>query len=112
MGTTVLLVGLKAGVVDQAKRGVGMPDLEVLAATGVDEVRALFARTRIDHVIMGAGLELEDRVAVIREVFRASDSTTVHMKDRASGPGGFLPFIRAVLHGLHPEPASSIEHAT
>ena len=49
---------------------------------------------------MGAGLELEARLEIVREVFLASDRTTVHMKDVASGPEGFLPFVRAVVGGL------------
>ena len=49
---------------------------------------------------LGAGLRLEDRLEIIREVVLASDRTTVHMKDFASGPDGFLAFVRSVLTGL------------
>jgi hypothetical protein len=34
------------------------------------------------------------------EIFLASDTATVHMKDAASGPDGFLPFARSVFAGL------------
>ncbi len=33
-------------------------------------------------------------------MFRESATTSVHLKDAASGPGGFLPFVRGVLVGL------------
>jgi hypothetical protein len=59
-----------------------------------------FGRADIDHVIVGGGLDLEARAAMVREVFQASDRATVHMKDQMSGPEGFLPLARAVLAGL------------
>lgn len=68
--------------------------------TGIDDVRSAFGQTPIDHVIMGAGLDLDTRLEIIREIFESSDKTTVHMKDGASGPQGFLPFVRSVLGGL------------
>jgi len=51
---------------------------------------------------MGAGIDLETRLQIVREIFQLSETTTVHMKDRLSGPDGFLPFVRAVLRGLTP----------
>jgi hypothetical protein len=63
-------------------------------------VRFAFAQADINHVIMGASLDLETRLEIVREIFLTSDTTTVHMKDFASGPDGFLPFVRSVLTGL------------
>lgn len=40
------------------------------------------------------------RLEIVREMFRSSDTTTVHMKDRVSGKQTFLPFARSVLRGL------------
>jgi hypothetical protein len=80
--------------------GQRMPDVQLLVATRLDEVRSAFAQADIDQVIMGAGLDLEARREIVREIFLASDSTTVHLKDFASGPDGFLPFVRSVLAGL------------
>jgi hypothetical protein len=37
-------------------------------ATGLDEVRAALAEAPIDHVIMGAGLDLEVRLGIVRAV--------------------------------------------
>ena len=50
-------------------------NLRLMGATGLDEVRSAFARTRVDHVIMGAGIDLETRLQIVRHVFRSSDST-------------------------------------
>ena len=63
-------------------------------------MRSAFADADIDHVIMGAALDLETRLEIVREIFQASDTTTVHLKDFASGSDGFLPFVRSVLTGL------------
>ena len=49
---------------------------------------------------MGAGIELDARLAVVRAVYEASDVATVHLKDVASGPGGFLPFVKAISKAL------------
>jgi hypothetical protein len=35
-----------------------MPDVQLFGGTGIEDVRTTFARTTIDLVIMGAGLEL------------------------------------------------------
>jgi hypothetical protein len=48
----------------------------------------------IDIVIMGAGIELEKRLEIVRYVFNTSNTTTVHMKDWETGPEGFVPFYQ------------------
>lgn len=85
---------------DNTKSHLNDPDLEIFGGTGVDDVRSTFAQTEVDHVFMGAGIELEKRLEIVAEVFRLSNTTTVHLKDSASGPQGFLPFVQAVLAGL------------
>ncbi|HEV2872528.1 MAG TPA: hypothetical protein VG409_14065 [Actinomycetota bacterium] len=100
MTRTVLLLGRLGVVVEDAQRQLGIPAARLLVATGLDEVRSALAQADIDHVIMGAGLDLEARLEIVREIFLASDTATVHMKDVASGPDGFLPFARSVLAGL------------
>ena len=100
MTRNVLVLGRLGIVVDDAQLQLRMPDVRLFVATGLDEVRSAFADADIDHVIMGAGLDLETRLEIVREVFLASETTTVHLKDFASGPDGFLPFVRSVLTGL------------
>lgn len=100
MATNVLLLGLKLTVVDDVREHLGMPDVELFAGAGLADLRSVLAERKIDHVIMGAGLDLDIRLEAVRTVFESSDTTTVHMKDFASGPEGFGPFVRAVLTGL------------
>ncbi len=96
----VLLLGLTGVVIEEAQQQLDMPHLQLFGGTGVDDVRSTFTQTGIDHVIMGAGFDLETRLEIVREVFQSSDRTTVHMKDRVSGKQTFLPFARSVLRGL------------
>jgi hypothetical protein len=100
MTRNVLLLGRLGVVVEDAQQQLRMPDVRLVVATGLGEVRSAFADADIDHVIMGAGLDLETRLEIVREIFLASDTTTVHLKDFASGPDGFLPFVQSVLAGL------------
>jgi hypothetical protein len=99
MTRNVLLLGRKGIVVDDVKNQLHVPDVQVFGGTGIEDVRAVFARTRIDHVIMGAGIDLEARLEIVREIFHLSETTAVHMKDVASGPRGMLPFVRSILAG-------------
>jgi hypothetical protein len=111
MAKRVMIVGLRAGLVDAFRRQLELPDVELLAGTGVEDIRSAFADADIDHVFLGGGLDLETRSAAVAEIFRSSDRATVHLKDHLSGPEGFVPFVRAVLHGLDDyEPVAS-EHA-
>jgi hypothetical protein len=100
MTKNVLLLGRTSAVIGDAEQHLDMPGVQLIGATGIDDVRAAFARLRIDHVIMGAGLDLEDRMRIVREIFQLSTTATVHMKNREPGPEGFLPFARSVLRGL------------
>ncbi|QLY32716.1 hypothetical protein H0264_11085 [Nocardia huaxiensis] len=101
MTTTVLLLGLKASVVEEVRAGLDIPNLEIRSGTSIEDLRETLAQLPVDHVVMGAGLDLEQRLGIVREIFETSDRTTVHMKDRASGPEGFLPFVQGVLGGLN-----------
>jgi hypothetical protein len=96
----VVLLGLTGVVVDEAQQQLSAADVRLFAGSGIDDLRSVFAQAPVDHVIMGAGLDLDARLEIVREIFRVSDRTTVHMKDHASGKEAFLPFVRAVLHGL------------
>jgi hypothetical protein len=94
----VLLLGLKDVIVDDVKDLVQAADIQLFGGTGIDDVRTTFQRTSIDSVIMGGGIDLETRLEIVREIFQLSNPTSVHMKDVASGPKGFLPFVRSILN--------------
>jgi len=100
MTRRVLVLGLMPGLLDDFRRQLDVPDVELVGGTGVDDVRSAFVQGDLDHVIMGGGLNLQTRLEVVREVFQSSDKATVHLKDHLSGPEGFVPFARSVLRGL------------
>ena len=98
---TILLLGRLGVNVENVRKNLSVGNVDLLAGTNLREVKAAFESNEIDVVIMGAGIDLDDRIAIIRYVFESSNSTTVHMKDRQSGPAGMLPFVDKVLKGLN-----------
>ena len=100
MAKTVLLLGVRADVLETAQQQLQAPGIEFLSGTREADVDRGLRQADIDHVIIGGGLDLGARAAMVRTVFQSSDRVTVHMKDQMSGPEGFLPFVQAVLGGL------------
>ena len=97
---TVLLVGRTKMVIDDVRAALGLSDTGLSAVTNLAEVQEALQAHQVSHVFVGAGIELEQRLEIVRAVFQNSETATVHLKDSASGPGGFLPFVRAILSGL------------
>ena len=97
MNKNVLLVGRKAIVLDDVRKGLAVQDVTLFSASTLDDVRKVLDDHSIDMVIMGAGIDLDTRVQIVRHIFEASNSITVHMKDWDSGLQGFLPFVKGLL---------------
>jgi hypothetical protein len=97
----ILIVGRLQSNIPTAKE-TGFKNVELFSATNLEEIKSAFAKNNhhIDIVILGAGIDLEARLEIVRYIFTTSNETSVHMKDRATGPEGFLPFIKDVLKGL------------
>lgn len=106
----ILLVGKSLTSVPPLDQ-LTIKDVEYFAAPSLTAVQQIFGQNSnvIDTVIMGAGIELEKRLEIVKYVFNTSNTTTVHMKDWETGPEGFIPFINRVLSGLlrdNSQPAS------
>ena len=100
MTKNILLIGRTPSVIDEVISKTESPNFHFLAGGNtIEEVRSIFSMHSIDHVIVGGGIDLERRIEIVRDVFRLSDSTTVHMNS-PSGPESFLPFVRSVLSGI------------
>ncbi len=95
-----LLLGRKGIIVDDVKDGIDPTSINLFGGKSLQDVKDTFDQNKIDIVIMGAGLDIIDRLDIVRYIFETSKSTTVHMKDWNSGPGGMLPFVNSVLNGL------------
>lgn len=105
MTTYVLLLGRTPFDPQVVEDEIDSPDVEFGYGTSLNDVEAAFQLGPVDVVIMGAGIPLRDRLAIVEHVFESSESTSVHMKDRASGQPGMMPFINRILGGLsRPEP--------
>jgi NAD(P)-dependent dehydrogenase (short-subunit alcohol dehydrogenase family) len=105
MAKTILLLGRKGIIVSDAQSQLPDPGLKIYTGTNIEDVKAAFEKEaegngRIDYVFMGAGIELEKRLEIVREVYERSRVTSVFLKDAESGPGGFLAFVRGVLRGV------------
>ncbi len=81
---------------------LSVTNVQLFAATNLEEVKKVFENNsnQIDIAITGAGIDLEKRLEIVQYIFTTSNTTSVHMKDRATGPEGFLPFINNVLIGI------------
>ena len=97
---TILLVGRTQAVLKDARESLPADNIAVLSATNLDEVKKAFAGSKIDMVVVGAGIDLDSRLAIVRHIFEVSTSTTVHLKDQDSGPEGMRPFVDGVLRGF------------
>lgn len=95
----ILLVGRTQSVIDDVIKQLGSGDVEFSTSTSPEGVDDVLANAQFDQVIIGGGLDLDARLQIVRRVFEASSSTTVHMNS-PSGPDSFLPFVRSVLRGL------------
>lgn len=100
MPRQVLLLGRTGIVFDDIEAALDSKGLTLHAGTSLDDVETVMANNPVDTVIMGAGIDINTRLAIIRHIFDVSSSTTVHMKDWDSGPAGMLPFVRGVLTGV------------
>ena len=100
MAKTVLLLGLRPDVVQGAKRELEAPGTTVITGSGPADVGPAFSQADVDHVFIGGGLDVDTRVAIVREVLQSSDRATIHMKDHFSGPEPLVPFLRGVLNAL------------
>ncbi len=100
MKKNVVLVGRTDVVLNDAREGVAAHDAVLFSATTLDEVRNVLNEHPVDIVIIGASLDLEVRLQIVRHILSVSRSTTVHLKDVASGPQGMRPFVERVLRGF------------
>ncbi|WP_170762217.1 hypothetical protein [Ruegeria lacuscaerulensis] len=104
MKPVVLLIGKLPNVIgDVAQRLDHMP-IQWLGAHDQDEVRRqLEAEPRIACAIMGAGLDDKIRGEMVGIIAALRPDICIHLKDRASGPDGLVPFVERVVQHEIPE---------
>ena len=101
MKPVVLLVGRLPGIVGHLADELQDLPVEWLGAHDRAEVaRQLEAEPRIVTVIMGGVYADDLRGELIHEIAALRPDVSIHLKDRASGPGGMADFVRRVVNGV------------
>lgn len=98
-----ILLGLLRSVLDDAIEKLADPAFELIGCTSIEEMKATLETNEIAHVFIGAGLDIDIRIAAARAVLETSLVTQVHLKNYSAGPQGYLPFIRTILAGVKAE---------
>ncbi|AVO37698.1 hypothetical protein [Pukyongiella litopenaei] len=98
MKPVVLLIGKLPHVIGDVARQLDHLPIEWLGAHDAGEVtRQLGTEPRIACVIMGAGLDDATRGRLIGVIAAQRPDLSIHLKDRASGPEGLVPFVERVV---------------
>mgnify|MGYP001627932851 CR=1 FL=1 len=98
MHPVVLLIGRLPHVIGNVARELVHLPIEWLGAHDHAEVvRQLENEPRISCVIMGAGLDDSVRGDLIGVIASLRPDVCIHLKDRASGPDGLVPFVERVV---------------
>ncbi|MGI9370039.1 MAG: hypothetical protein ACR2O2_14490 [Ruegeria sp.] len=98
MKPVVLLIGRLPNVIGDVAQKLDHLPIEWLGAHDPDEVeRQLEAEPRIACAIMGAGLDDSIRGALVGIIASRRPDICIHLKDRASGPVGLVPFVERVV---------------
>ena len=98
MKPLVLLIGKLPHVIGNVARELDHLPIEWLGAHDHPEVvRQLETEPRICCVIMGAGLDDQIRGDLIGVIAALRPDLCIHLKDRASGPYGLVPFVERVI---------------
>jgi len=98
MKPVVLLIGKLPNVIGDVARQLDHLPIQWLGAHDQDEVRRqLDAESRIVCAIMGAGLDDRVRGEMVGIIAARRPDICIHLKDRASGPDGLVPFVERVV---------------
>ena len=101
MKPVVLLVGRLPGVVGNVAKALeDMPIRWLGAHNRAEVIQQLDTEPGIACVVMGAGLDDTVRGDLVGVIAARRPDITIHLKDRASGPDGLLPFTRRVVEAM------------
>ena len=70
--------------IDDVLANVDSSGFNLLRPINLTETELIFDQHEVEVVIMGAGRDLVDRLEIIKLIYKSSNSTTLHMKDRNS----------------------------
>lgn len=96
---TIILAGRLPGIVNNLTRQLSREDVHFLGATNAAELANHLNNEDVESVIMGGGLEDTVRAELCLMIWQTRDDLPIHIKDRASGPGGMAGFVTGILDG-------------
>lgn len=108
MQPVVLLVARMPNVHEVAEKLDHLPIQWLGAHDHAEVVRQIETEPRIECVIMGAGLDDRTRGDLVGLIAQLRPDICMHLKDRASGPQGLVPFVQEIVENLILRPK---EHA-
>ena len=97
----VVILGRTQRVLDDVVAALSRPGVRISGSTDPQHLRDALSAGRVDLVVIGGGIDLDARMALVREVFERSADTTVHLNS-PSGPASFLPFVKIVVDAFAP----------
>lgn len=101
MKPVVLLVGRLPGVIGGVAEALeDMPIRWLGAHNRAEVIQQLDTEPGIVCVVMGAGLDNSIRGELIGVIAERRPDISIHLKDRASGPDGLLPFTRRIVETM------------
>lgn len=74
MPATILIVGRTPAVIDDVIDSLEPQDFSFLTGSTLKDVVDAFAINSIDHVILGGGIDLDERLEIVRRIFLSSHS--------------------------------------
>ncbi|EGM68058.1 hypothetical protein [Shewanella sp. HN-41] len=93
----ILLLGRLTSIVDKLTDELSDERVLIHGATNAEEVIQQLDTHAIDIVVMGGGLADDIRAELCRLIWSKREDLTIHIKDRASGPGTMADFIKHVV---------------
>ena len=100
MKPVVLLIGRLRDVIGATAQELeGLPVQWLGAHTREEVVEQLESEPGITCAIIGSTMDDQLRGELIGVIAGRRPDISIHLKDRASGPAGFCPFVRRVVEG-------------
>lgn len=102
---TILILARKNLKESNVEAKLNQPDVTVFTGVTLEDVKQTFADLKkqdktIDHVFIGAGIETDKRLEIVKEILKCSDATSIHLKDKLTGGKAMLPYVKGTLEGL------------
>ncbi len=98
--TGILLVGRTPDEAAKLTEELEADGVQLFGVMNADEVLDRLEHEAIDLVVVAGVVQDADRHEICTVIASIRDELCIHLKDRASGPEGMLPFLRGIIKGF------------